>query len=69
MKINFFLLILFVSTPLPALAYIGPGMAGGVLAAIIGFFVAFFVLLFGIMYYPIKRAIKNKKKIIMKRKD
>ena len=43
-------------------AYIGPGMGGGVIAAIFGIIAAFFLGLWGILYYPIKRAIKNKKK-------
>ena len=36
-------------------------MGGGAIVAVIGFFAAFFLALFGIIYYPIKRAIKNKK--------
>ena len=43
-------------------AYIGPGMGGGVIAAIFGIVAAFFLGLWGILYYPIKRAFKNKKK-------
>ena len=43
-------------------AYIGPGMGGGVIAAICGIIAAFFLGLWGILYYPIKRAFKNKKK-------
>ena len=43
-------------------AYIGPGMGGGVIAAIFGLIAAFFLGLWGILYYPIKRAFKNKKK-------
>lgn len=46
----------------PCFAYIGPGMGGGVLAAIFGIIAAFFLGLWGILYYPIKRALKNKKK-------
>ena len=42
-------------------AYIGPGMAGGVIAAIFGLIAAFFLGLWGILYYPIKRAFKNRK--------
>ena len=41
--------------------YIGPGMGGGVIAAIFGIIAAFFLGLWGILYYPIKRALKNKK--------
>ncbi|MBO6974186.1 MAG: hypothetical protein JJ844_00640 [Prochlorococcus marinus CUG1435] len=43
------------------LMYIGPGMGGGVIAAIFGIIAAFFLGLWGILYYPIKRALKNKK--------
>ena len=42
-------------------AYIGPGMGGGLIAAIFGIIAAFFLGLWGILYYPIKRAIKNNK--------
>lgn len=54
-----------------AYAYIGPGMSGGVIAAIIGFFAAIFLGLWGILYYPIKRALKNRKnkKISLKDSD
>ena len=37
-------------------------MGGGVIAAIFGIIAAFFIGLWGILYYPIKRAFKNKKK-------
>tara|TARA_B100000925_G_C21824653_1_gene394446 strand:- start:93 stop:293 length:201 start_codon:yes stop_codon:yes gene_type:complete len=43
-------------------AYIGPGMSGGVIAAILGFIAAIFLAIWGILYYPIKRAFKNRKK-------
>lgn len=54
---------------LPSYAYIGPGMGGGVIAAIIGFFAAVFLGLWGILYYPIKRALKNRKdkKMLLKK--
>ena len=55
----FISLILFNLSPL--FAYIGPGMGGGVIAAIFGIIAAFFLGLWGILYYPIKRAFKNKK--------
>lgn len=42
--------------------YIGPGMGGGVIAAILGLIAAFFIGLWGILYYPIKRFLRNKKK-------
>jgi hypothetical protein len=48
--------------PMPAFAYIGPGMAGGAIVAVLGFIGAIFLALFGILYFPIKRAIKKRKK-------
>ena len=47
--------------PMPLYAYIGPGMGGGVIAIVIGFFAAIFLALWGILYYPIKRALKRRK--------
>ena len=41
--------------------YIGPGMGGGALAAILGFFAAILLGLWGILYYPIKRALKKRR--------
>ena len=49
------------SNSIPFFSYIGPGMGGGIIAAIFGIIAAFFLGLWGILYYPIKRAIKNKK--------
>ena len=54
---------------LPSYAYIGPGMGGGVIMAIIGFFAAIFLALWGILYYPIKRALKNRQDKKMSLKD
>jgi hypothetical protein len=42
---------------LPSYAYIGPGMGGGVITAIVGFFAAILLGLWGILYYPTKRAL------------
>tara|TARA_B100001059_G_C17693613_1_gene506292 strand:+ start:198 stop:347 length:150 start_codon:yes stop_codon:yes gene_type:complete len=44
-------------------------MSGGVIAAIIGFFAAVLLGLWGILYYPIKRAWKNRKDKNMSLKD
>jgi len=46
---------------IPSYAYIGPGMGGGVIAAIIGFFAAIVLGLWAVLYYPIKRALKKRK--------
>ena len=66
--------ILFLSKfiiSMPSFAYIGPGMSGGVFAAVIGFFAAILLGIWGILYYPIKRALKNRKnkKILSKESD
>ena len=58
----FFLLSLFIGLiPVPSFAYIGPGMGGGVIALVFGFFAAILLALWGILYYPIKRSLKNRK--------
>ena len=64
-------MIYLFSNLIPFFAYIGPGMGGGVIAAIFGIIAAFFLGLWGILYYPIKRAFKNrkKKKILSKKKS
>jgi predicted RND superfamily exporter protein len=62
-----FLSLFLISFPL--FAYIGPGMGGGVIAAIVGFFAAVLLGLWGILYYPIKRALKNRKNKKMLLKD
>ena len=51
----------FLLISMPEYAYLGPGMGGGVIAAIIGFFAAILLALWGILYYPIKRALKKRK--------
>ena len=45
-----------------AFAYIGPGASGGLIATIIGIIGSIFLAIFGILYYPIKRFLKNRKK-------
>ena len=56
------LIIILLSISSPAVAYIGPGMGGGVIAAVLGVVGAVLLALFGILYYPIKRMLKNRKK-------
>jgi len=46
----------------PIFAYIGPGMSGGIIATILGIIASIFLAIFGILYYPIKRFLKNRKK-------
>ena len=58
-KLVFHLIILL---PLISHAYIGPGMAGGLIAAIFGIILAIIIGFIGILYYPIKRFFKKKNK-------
>ena len=60
MKKNLLIVLLIISSPV--FAYIGPGMGGGVIAAVLGVVGAILLALFGILYYPIKRMLKNRKK-------
>lgn len=54
--------VLLATVSSPSHAYIGPGMGGGVIVAVLGILGAFFVGLIGIVYFPIKRMLKNKAK-------
>lgn len=54
-------LLLTLTFSAPVQAYIGPGMGGGVILATVGFFAAILLALWGVLYYPIKRALKNRK--------
>ena len=58
-KTNLIIVLLSISSL--ASAYIGPGMGGGVIAGILGVIGALLLALFGILYYPIKRMLKNRK--------
>jgi hypothetical protein len=57
-KISLVILLLFS----PIYAYIGPGASTGLIATILGIIGSIFLAIFGILYYPIKRFLKNRKK-------
>ena len=59
-KINLIIVLLSISSSV--FAYIGPGMGGGIIAAVLGVLGAILLALFGILYYPIKRMLKSRKK-------
>ena len=46
-----------------AQAYIGPGVASGALAAVVGVLGAIFLALFAVIYYPIKRMLKRRRAV------
>ena len=56
-----FLLLSLVLIQNTSYAYIGPGLGGGVIAATIGIIVAIFAALFGLIWFPLKRLLKNRK--------
>ena len=59
-KINLVIVLLSISSSV--FAYIGPGIGGGIIAGVLGVIGAVLLALFGILYYPIKRMFKNRKK-------
>lgn len=69
MRIRLVHLLFLLTISFPVMAYLGPGMGGGFLAAIFGFFLAIFLALWGILYFPIKRAIQNRKKKIQAKNE
>ena len=55
-----FLILNFLNVP--AFAYLGPGIGGGILAATLGIVIAIFAGIFGLIWFPLKRILKKKKK-------
>ncbi len=64
-----FSLLILIFFSIPSHAYLGPGMSGGFITAIVGFFGAILLGLWAILYYPIKRSLKKRKdkKILSKK--
>ena len=54
--------LLLALQPQIALAYIGPGVGAGAIGAVIAVIGAIFLAIFAVVWYPIKRMIKGKKK-------
>lgn len=63
-KLSLFIIIVVLLEffPSQSLSYIGPGMGGGFIAATLGIVVAILAAIFGLVYFPIKRFLKQKKK-------
>ena len=60
-RIKTLLLICFTITPLTTYAYVGPGMGGGIIAAIFGLIFAFILAILSVIYFPIKRLLTKRK--------
>ena len=48
--------------PAAALAYIGPGVGASAIGAVIGVIGSIFLAIFAIVWYPVKRMLKGRKK-------
>lgn len=59
-KLILILILIFFQNTI-AQAYIGPGIGAGVILATLGVIFAIFASIFGIIWFPIKRFLKNKK--------
>ena len=53
------LLFFFMTTS--SYAYLGPGIGGGIIAATLGVIIAILAAIFGLICFPLKRFLKNKK--------
>ena len=54
-------IIIFFSFVSAAYAYLGPGIAGGVLVATLGVVIAIFAAIIGVIWFPLKRFLKRRK--------
>ena len=58
-KIHIIIIVFILISPI--YAYVGPGMGGGLIATILGILLSILFSIFGILYYPLKRFLKNRK--------
>ena len=56
------LILLFLISSTPSFAYLGPGIGGGILAATLGVIIAILAAIFGLLWFPLKRILKKRKK-------
>tara|TARA_B100001057_G_C22855045_1_gene952372 strand:+ start:2054 stop:2269 length:216 start_codon:yes stop_codon:yes gene_type:complete len=56
------LILILISISSEVQAYIGPGLGGGVIAATLGIIFAILAAIFGLLWFPIKRLLKERKK-------
>ena len=67
--ITFFICFSAFLCPLPAHAYVGPGLGLGALGVILGIFTSIFLAIIGIVWYPIKRLIRKFRKKKQQKND
>lgn len=56
-----FFIMLFLVSPSPSFAYVGPGLAVGTIGVILGVIGSICLAVFAVFWYPVKRALKRKK--------
>lgn len=56
------LLMTLILIPDPASAYVGPGLGAGTIGVILGVLGSIIVAIFAIVWYPLKRLLKKRKK-------
>ena len=52
-------IIFLITISTPSYSYLGPGISGGIIAATFGIFIAIFAFAFGLLWFPLKKMIKN----------
>jgi len=53
--------VVWLITPVPAMAYIGPGAGAGTIAVVLGVLASIVMAFFGLLWYPVKRLMKKRK--------
>lgn len=54
--------LIFILMTCNSYAYLGPGIGGGIIAATIGLVVAVLIGLIGLIWFPLKKLLKKRKK-------
>jgi len=54
--------LIIISSYTNAEAYLGPGAGGGIILAIFGIIIAVFAAIIGLIWFPLKKLFKNRKK-------
>ena len=62
MKKIFISLIILLIFPTTSFAYLGPGIGIGILAATLGIIIAILAAIFGMIWFPVKKLLKKKKR-------
>jgi len=61
-KLVYYSCLSMLSLATPAFAYIGPGAGAGTIAVVLGVLASIFLAFVAILWYPIKRLLKKRKR-------